>query len=51
MPGLPRRTISNYLVAIALVGIALILTANSEFADQVPLALFFAAIVVTTWFG
>jgi len=51
MPGLPRRTISNYLVAIALVGIALILTANSEFADQAPLALFFAAIVVTTWFG
>ena len=51
MPGLPHRSIINYLVAAVLVGGALILTANSVFAQRGPLSLFFAAIVVTTWFG
>src|SRR5256885_8283002 len=52
MPKLSHTTVLRYGVSVLAVGLALILTLQIELlATRTPFALFFAAVMVSTWYG
>src|ERR1043165_3616319 len=49
---LPRSSLLRYCVAVVAVGVALFITLQVGFlAEHTPFALFFAAVMFSTWYG